>query len=130
MNKELIHEAKSTLINKVKENKKAAISIGAVVAAAFATLFCVVANEKPIFPESPEMVSFQTKLEQQNLIDDLVKCNSVLAGAYEAPQSFLLKCNDFAISAYDMQMKWKVSPRLIEERVAVEKNLNRFVERN
>lgn len=130
MNKEFILEAKDTLVTKIKENKKASISIGAVVIGAFAALFCISANEEPILPEPPEMVSFRTQLEEQNLIDGLANCNSVLAEAYEVPQSFLLKCDDLHIQAYNMRTKWKVRPRLIEEMNAVQKNLKRFVGQN
>nr|DAQ82403.1 MAG TPA: hypothetical protein [Caudoviricetes sp.] len=133
MNKELILEAKNAIITKVKENKKAAISIGAAVIGAFAVLFCVASNEKPISSqpsELPEMTSFKDQLQEQNLIDDMANCNSVLAEAYEVPQSFLLKCDGYYQEAFSMQLKWKVRPRLIEEMNGVEKNLKRFIGRN
>lgn len=133
MNKELILEAKDAIISKVKENKKAAISIGAVVIWAFAILFCVAGNDEPIVPktpELPEMTSFKDQLQEQNLIDDMANCNSVLAEAYEVPQSFLLKCDGYYQEAFNMQTKWKVRPRLVEEMNGVEKNLKRFIGNN
>lgn len=132
MNNELFHEAKNTLIDKVKENKKAAISIGAAVVGAFALLFYVASNNKyePIIPQQPEMTSFRDQLRQQNLIDLLAVCNSKLAEAYEVPQSFLLECDDYYREASNMSHTWKVKPRLIEETKAVEKNLRRFISKN
>ena len=132
MNTELIHEAKETLIEKVKENKKAAISIGAAVVGAFALLFYVASNNKyePIIPTQPEMTSFRDQLRQQNLIELLAVCNSKLAEAYEVPQSFLLECDDYYREASNMSHTWKVKPRLIEEMKAVEANLQRFISKN
>lgn len=131
MNTELIHEAKNTLIEKVKENKKAAISIGAVVLGAFAILFFITTNkEKPIVPTQPEMTSFRDQLRQENLIEVLATCNSKLAEAYEVPQSFLLECDDYYREASNMSHAWKVKPRLIEEMKAVKANLQRFISKN
>lgn len=132
MNKELIHEAKETLISKVKENKKAAISIGAVVLGAFALLFFITSNkeEKHIVPSQPEMTSFRDQLRQENLIKVLATCNSKLAEAYEVPQSFLLECDDYYREASNMSHAWKVKPRLIEEMKAVQQNLQRFIGKN
>jgi hypothetical protein len=132
MNTELIHEAKETLISKVKENKKAAISIGAAVVGAFALLFYVASNNKyeAIIPQQPEMTSFRDQLRQQNLIELLAACNSKLAEAYEVPQSFLLECDDYYREASNMSHAWKVKPRLIEEMKAVEQNLQRFISKN
>lgn len=132
MNNELFHEAKETLISKVKENKKAAISIGAAVVGAFALLFFLTSNkeEMPIIPQQPEMTSFRDQLRQQNLIELLAACNSKLAEAYEVPQSFLLECDDYYREASNMSAAWKVKPRLIDEMKAVEKNLQRFISKN
>ncbi len=131
MNTELIHEAKETLISKVKENKKAAISIGAAVVGAFALLFYVASSKyEPVIPQQPEMTSFRDQLRQQNLIELLDACNSTLAEAYEVPQSFLLECDDYYREASNMSHAWKVKPRLIEEMKAVEQNLQRFISKN
>ena len=131
MNAELFHEAKETLISKVKENKKAAISIGAVVLGAFALLFYVASSKyEPIIPQQPEMTSFRDQLRQQNLIELLAACNSKLVEAYEVPQSFLLECDDYYREASNMSHAWKVKPRLIDEMKAVEKNLQRFISKN
>lgn len=131
MNKELIHEAKETFISKVKENKKAAISIGAAVLGAFAVLFFITSNkEERIIPQQPEMTSFRDQLRQENLIEVLAVCNSKLAEAYEVPQSFLLECDDYYREASNMSHVWKVKPRLIEEMNAVKQNLQRFISKN
>lgn len=132
MNNELFHEAKETFISKVKENKKAVISIGAAVVGAFALLFFITSNkeEKHIIPQQPEMTSFRDQLRQQNLIELLAVCNSKLAEAYEVPQSFLLECDDYYREASNMSHAWKVKPRLIDEMKAVEKNLQRFISKN
>ena len=132
MNKEIFFEAKETLIEKVKENKKAAISIGAVVLGAFAVLFFIASNkeEKHIVPSQPEMTSFRDQLRQENLIKLLATCNSKLAEAYEVPQSFLLECDDYYREASNMSHTWKVKPRLIEEMKAVQQNLQRFISKN
>ena len=131
MNTELFREAKETLISKVKDNKKAAISIGAVVLGAFAVLFYVASNkDEHIVPTQPEMSSFRVQLRQENLIEVLAVCNSKLAEAYEVPQSFLLECDDYYREASNMSHAWKVKPRLIEEMKAVEQNLRRFISKN
>ena len=132
MNNELFNEAKETFINKVKENKKAAISIGAAVLGAFALLFFITSNkeEKRIIPQQPEMTSFRDQLRQQNLIELLAACNSKLVEAYEVPQSFLLECDDYYREASNMSHAWKVKPRLIEEMKAVKQNLQRFISKN
>lgn len=131
MNKEFILEAKDSIITKIKENKKAAISIGAVVIGAFSILFCVAGNEKTAKPESmlPEM-SFRDQLHEQNLIDALANCNATLSEAYELPQSYLLKCDDFAGEANLMASRWKVRTRLIDEMLNVKQNLKRFINRD
>lgn len=128
MNKEFILETKDAIITKVKENKKAALTIGAVVIVAFAVLFCFAGSDKPVETESilPEM-SFRDQLREQNLIDALVNCNATLSEAHELPQSYLLKCDDFAGEANLMASRWKVRTRLIDEMLNVKQNLKRFI---
>lgn len=131
MNKELILEAKNAIITKVKENKKAAISIGAAVIGAYVFFFSFTGSDKPDESESilPEM-SFRDQLREQNLIDALANCNATLSEAYELPQSYLLKCDDFAGEANIMASRWKVRTRLINEMLNVKQNLKRFINRD
>ena len=131
MNKELILEAKNAIITKVKENKKSSIIIGTAMLGAYVFFFSFTGSDKPDESESilPEM-SFRDQLREQNLIDALANCNATLSEAYELPQSYLLKCDDFAGEANIMASRWKVRTRLIDEMLNVKQNLKRFINRD